>query len=70
MKSFLLNISIVIVFIVLVMFVLYFFNGSLEMFPTPEQQEKVHIVSSMGIAVTMIIEIVLIIINKKTKNLS
>ena len=52
----------------LVGFVLYFVQGSLEEFPTPEQQEKVRIVSGMGMAILLFAEGVLFLILRKIKS--
>ncbi len=38
---------------------LYFFRGSLEEFPTEEQQEKIRVVSSVLFGLTMLAELLL-----------
>ena len=38
---------------------LYFFSGSLEMFPTPEQQEKARVVAVVMMAIPVIFGFVL-----------
>ena len=60
MKKAILNILICIVFVFLVVFVLYYFNGSLEMYPTEEQHEKVRIVAGLFSVLLVIFEVSLV----------
>jgi thiol:disulfide interchange protein len=48
-------------------FILYFFRGSLEEFPTDEQQEKVRVVSGVFIAGLLLVELLLFLIVRKIK---
>jgi len=48
-------------------FIFYFFHGSLEEFPTEEQQEKVKLVSDFFIAVLLLAEGLLFLIYRKIK---
>ena len=65
MKKVLLNILIGVVAIALIIFIIWFFNGSLEMYPTQEQQEKTRIITGIGIFISLSIEIFLIAIKVK-----
>ena len=46
------NIFMVFIFVLMILALLYFFNGSLEMFPTEEQMEKVKIVAVFMMAIS------------------
>lgn len=67
MKKVILNIGIIIATIVTLLGVLYFFNGSLEMYPTEEQIEKAKIGASVIIMVGLVADIVLIRLASKYK---
>lgn len=67
MKRILLNISIIIVALFIYTSYMYFINGSLEMYPTPEQEEKVKIFTSTCIVLFTGLEIVLICLRIKMK---
>ncbi len=45
MKKIIINIALFIVSVLAILALCYFVNGSLEMYPTEEQQEKIRIVS-------------------------
>jgi Na+/H+ antiporter NhaC len=60
MKKTILNTLICTVFIFLVASVLYYFNGSLEMYPTEEQHEKVRIVTGLFSVLLVILEVSLV----------
>jgi len=51
----------------IVLFILYFFHGSLEMFPTEEQQEKVRIISLSVIFFLICLEWIIFFIQKRIK---
>jgi hypothetical protein len=51
----------------LIVFIIYFFRGSLEEFPTDEQQEKVQLVSGVFIAGLLLVELLLFLIVRKIK---
>ena len=61
----LINIVILLVFICLFFSVCYLINGSLEMFPTDEQQEKARIAALFLVVVFVSIEVLLVIIKKR-----
>lgn len=67
----LLNITILVVFIMILLNFMYLFNGSFEEFPTEEQEEKISIVTSIIGIFLFIIEVILvglrILIGKLTK---
>ena len=71
MKKTILNILICVVLLFLIFFVSYFFNGSLEMYPTEEQQEKVRLITGLLSILLAIIEMVLVLLRfriaKQTK---
>ena len=67
MKRILLNISIIIVALFIYTSYMYFVNGSLEMYPTPEQEEKVKIFTSTCIVLFTGIEIDIICLRIKKK---
>ena len=60
MKKLVLNILIVFVSLILLISIIYYFNGSLEMYPTEEQIEKVKIVSAVIGIISLISDIFLI----------
>ena len=62
MKKTILNILICVVLLFLIFFVSYFFNGSLEMYPTEEQQEKVRLITGLLSILLAIIEMVLVLL--------
>lgn len=53
--------------LLLALFILYFYHGSVEMFPTDEQQEKVRIFSGVAIFFLLGIEYLLFMIQKRIK---
>ena len=59
-KNILLNILIFFGFVILILLIIWFSIGSLEMFPTKEQIEKNRIISLICIIITLIIEVLLI----------
>jgi len=65
MRKATLNILISIVFVFLVVFVLYYFNGSLEMYPTEEQHEKVRIVVGLLSILFIALEAFLVLLRIK-----
>jgi hypothetical protein len=72
MKSFritilkiLLNISLIIIFLLLILDIAYFFNGSLEMFPTNERQDKIHTVTTVIGAALLTMGLSLFLIGRK-----
>ncbi|QEH69311.1 hypothetical protein QTL86_06595 [Cellulosilyticum sp. ST5] len=67
MKRILLNISIVIVALFIIVFYMYFVNGSLEMYPTPEREEGIKEVTSTLVILFAGLEIVLICLRIKMK---
>lgn len=67
MKRILLNISIVIVALFIIASYMYFTHGSLEEFPTQEQEEKVEIVTSAFVVLFTGLEVVLICLRMKMK---
>lgn len=58
------NLSIVVVFLLFVLFSLYLFHGSLEMLPTKEQQEKIRVVSGFIIVFLVILDLGLLFARK------
>ena len=60
MKKWILNVLIIFISIIILISIFYFFNGSLEMYPTEEQKEKVKIVSSIIGSICLIVDIILI----------
>jgi len=46
----------------------YFMNGSLEVYPSEEQNEKINLVTILLLGILMIIEIALIFALQKNKN--
>ena len=65
MKNIVLNIGIIIFTFMIVVGILYFFNGSLEMVPTEEQIEKVRISSVMLIVIGGISDVSLIMLKNR-----
>ena len=61
------DISLVIFFICFVFSLVYFFNGSLEMFPTSEQNEKARIFNLVMSLIFAAIEIILVVLRMKLK---
>lgn len=61
------DISLIIFFICFVFSLVYFFNGSLEMFPSEEQYEKVKIFNLVMSIIFAVIEIVLVALRMKLK---
>ena len=60
MKKVVQNILICIIFVLIVISVLYYFNGSLEMYPTEEQHEKVRIVAGTLSILFVALEVILV----------
>ena len=60
MKKLILNILILFISLILLISIIYYFNGSLEMYPTEEQIEKVKIVSAVIGIISLISDIFLI----------
>lgn len=54
----------VFIFVLMILALLYFFNGSLEMFPTEEQMEKVKIVAVFMMAISEVVELILALIRR------
>ena len=67
MKNIVLNIGIIIFTSMIVVGILYFFNGSLEMVPTEEQIEKARICSVMLIIIGVISDVILIMLKHREK---
>ena len=65
MKKIILNTLICIVFVVLVAFVLYYYNGSLEMYPTEEQYGKARIVTGLFSLLLAIFDVYLVLLRIK-----
>ena len=61
------NILMIVVFICLFFSVCYLITGSLETFPTDEQQDKVKTVALFLVIIFTSIEVLLVIIRKKIK---
>ena len=55
----------IIICIIFLLGLLYLFTGSLEWFPTPEQQEKAHLTSIVMMAIPAISGIILFLTRKK-----
>ena len=60
MKKWILNILIIIVSLILLISIVSYFNGSLEMYPTEEQIEKVRIISVVIGIISLISDMFLI----------
>lgn len=65
MKKILLNIVIYITNFIILISMFYLFNGSMEMYPTIEQLEKVIITSLIVIIICLVIDAVLFKIKRK-----
>lgn len=65
MKKILLNIVIYINNFIILLSIFYLFNGSMEMYPTIEQLEKVRIISLIVVIICLVIDVVLFKIKKK-----
>ena len=65
MKKILLNIVIYITNFIILISMVYLFNGSMEMYPTIEQLEKVRITSLIVIIICLVIDAVLFKIKRK-----
>ena len=65
MKKILLNIVIYITNFIILISIFYLFNGSMEMYPTIEQLEKVRITSLIVIIICLVIDVVLFKIKRK-----
>lgn len=65
MKKILLNIVIYITNFIILISMFYLFNGSMEMYPTIEQLEKVRITSLIVIIICLIIDAILFKIKRK-----
>ena len=65
MKKILLNIVIYINNFIILLSIFYLFNGSMEMYPTIEQLEKVRITSLIVIIICLVIDAVLFKIKRK-----
>ena len=55
----------IIICIIFLLGLLYLFAGSQECFPTPEQQEKAHIIAIVMMVIPAIIGIILFLTRKK-----
>jgi hypothetical protein len=67
MIKWILNILIIVILFLIFLDILYFFSGSLELIPSEEQNEKIHIVTIfMGLLLTAV-ELILIFIRIKMK---
>ena len=55
----------IIICIIFTLGLLYLFTGSLEMFPTPEQQEKAHLTAIVMMAIPAVSGIILFLTRKK-----
>lgn len=53
--------------ILLVGFIVYFYQGSLEMFPTEEQQDKVRTVTGVAIVILTLAEGLMFLIYRKIR---
>ena len=65
MKKILLNIVIYITNFIILISMFYLFNGSMEMYPTIEQLEKVRITSLIVLIICLVIDAVLFKIKRK-----
>ena len=65
MKKILLNIVIYITNFIILISMFYLFNGSMEMYPTIEQLEKVRITSLIVIIICLVTDVVLFKIKRK-----
>jgi len=65
MKKILLNIIIFITNFIILLSIFYLFNGSMEMYPTIEQLEKVRITSLVVIIICLVIDVILFKIKRK-----
>ena len=65
MKKILLNIVIYITNFIILISMFYLFNGSMEMYPTIEQLEKVRITSLIVIIICLVIDAILFKIKRK-----
>jgi len=65
MKKILLNIVIYITNFIILISMFYLFNGSMEMYPTIEQLEKVRITSLVVIIICLVIDVILFKIKRK-----
>ena len=65
MKKFILNIIILIINIVMIAEIISFSRGSMEMYPTMEQLEKVRITSLIVIIICLVIDVILFKIKRK-----
>lgn len=65
MKKILLNIIICITNFIILSSIFYLFNGSMEMYPTIEQSEKVRITSFSVIIICLAIDVILFKLKRK-----
>jgi magnesium-transporting ATPase (P-type) len=65
LSKWIITITMILIFIFIIAFALYFFHGSLEMYPTEEQQDKIHSITSLIIVALIIIEAVLFFAYKR-----
>ena len=65
MKKILLNIVIYINNFIILLSIFYLFNGSMEMYPTIEQLEKVRIIALIVVIICLVIDVVLFKIKRK-----
>lgn len=65
MKKILLNIVNYINNFIILLSIFYLFNGSMEMYPTIEQLEKVRIISLIVVIICLVIDVVLFKIKRK-----
>ena len=65
MKKILLNIVIYINNFIILLSIFYLFNGSMEMYPTIEQLEKVRLISLIVVIICLVIDVVLFKIKRK-----
>lgn len=66
-QTFLLSIMFIIgLFMICIM--MYYWNGSLEAFPTEEQESKVQLVANLILILLIVIQVILFFIYRKAKN--
>ena len=65
LSKWIITITMILILFFIIAFALYFFHGSLEMFPTEEQQDKIHSKTNLIIVALIIMEAVLFFVYKK-----
>lgn len=58
-------VAIIIVAVFMILDITYYFNGSFELYPTEEQEEKVRLVTGVMFFMLFIIEVILVFIYRK-----